>query len=51
MSDGRRQRFVWGRLRVIPGWAQMALAGAAVVALLAVGSGPGPNRTGGSSDG
>ena len=40
MSDGRSRRFVWGWLRLALGWAQMALAGAVVVALIAVGIRP-----------
>ncbi len=37
MSDEWRHRLVWGWLRLLLGWSQMALAAAAAVALLAVG--------------
>lgn len=40
MNDEARHRLVWGWLRVLLGWAQMVLAAAAVVALLAVGFHP-----------
>lgn len=40
MNEDARHKFVRGWLRVLLGWAQMMLAAAAVVALLAVGFHP-----------
>ncbi len=40
MSDGWRHRLVWGWLRLLLGWTQMALAAAALVALFTVGFRP-----------